>query len=178
VNVPALPLHDSVEVPEPVTLVGVRVHVRPVAGDMLAVSETTPLKPFRAVMVIVEVPGAPPRIVTVVGLAAIVKSWTVKVTVAECEREPLVPTTVTMYVPAVPLHDNVLVPEPVTLVGDRVQVRPVAGETVADSDTTPLNPCRPVIVIVEVPVWPARTVTLVGLADIVKSCTVNVTLAL
>jgi hypothetical protein len=66
----------------------------------------------------------------------------------------------------------VLVPEPVTLVGVRVQVRPVAGETVAASDTTPLNPWRPVTVIVEVPEAPARIVTVVGLAAIVKSCTV------
>jgi len=77
------PLQDRVEVPEPVTLVGVRVQVRPVAGETVAVRETIPLKPFRAVTVTVEVPEAPARTVTVAGLAAIVKSWTVKVTVAE-----------------------------------------------------------------------------------------------
>jgi len=65
----------------------------------------------------------------------------------------------------------VLVPDPVTLVGVRVQVRPVAGETVAESETTPANPWRPVTVIVEVPEAPARIVTLVGLAAIVKSWT-------
>jgi hypothetical protein len=63
-----------VEVPEPVTLVGVRVHVRPVAGETVAARPTTPLKPWRAVTVIVEVPAAPAFIVTVAGLAAIVKS--------------------------------------------------------------------------------------------------------
>ena len=51
--------------------------VRPVAGETAAVRLTTPLKPLRAVTVTVEVPEAPARIVTVVGLAAIVKSWTV-----------------------------------------------------------------------------------------------------
>jgi hypothetical protein len=50
------------------------VHVKPVAGDTVAVKLTTPLKPWSAVTVIVEVPLAPARIVTLVGLAAIVKS--------------------------------------------------------------------------------------------------------
>ena len=59
------------------TLVGVRVQVKPVAGETVAVRLTTPLKPCRPVTVIVDVPEAPARIVTVVGLAAIVKSWTV-----------------------------------------------------------------------------------------------------
>ena len=67
-------MQDKVDVPDPVTLVGVRVHVRPVAGDMVAARLTVPLKPLRAVTVTVEVPEAPARIVTVVGLAAIVKS--------------------------------------------------------------------------------------------------------
>jgi hypothetical protein len=77
VYVPAEPVHDNVLVPEPVTLVGVRVHVKPVAGETVAVRETIPLKPFRAVTVIVEVPAVPAFTLTVVGLAAIVKSWTV-----------------------------------------------------------------------------------------------------
>jgi hypothetical protein len=44
----------------------------------------------------VEVPEAPARTVTVVGLAEIAKSWTVYVTVAEWDNELLVPVTVTM----------------------------------------------------------------------------------
>jgi len=52
----------------------------------------------------------------------------------------LVPVTVTVYAPAEPLQDSVEVPEPVTLVGVRVQVRPVAGDTVVDRLTTPLKP--------------------------------------
>ena len=59
------------------TLVGVSVQARPVAGEIVAVRLTTPLKPFRAVTVIVGVPEAPARSVRAVGLAAIVKSWTV-----------------------------------------------------------------------------------------------------
>jgi len=58
----------------------------------------------------------------------------------------------------------VLVPEPVTLAGVRVQVRPVDGDIVEARLTVPLKPCRAVTVIVEVPACPARTVTVVGLA--------------
>lgn len=69
-----------------------------------------------------------------------------------------------MYDPAEPEQDRVEVPDPVTLVGVRVQVRPVAGETVAPRLTTPPKTWRAVTVIVEVPACPANTVTLVGLA--------------
>jgi len=65
-----------------------------------------------------------------------------------------------------------------TLVGDRVHARPVEGETVAARLTVPVNPPEPVTVIVEVPVAPARIVTLVGLAERLKlagGLTLNVT---
>jgi hypothetical protein len=71
---PTDPLHDNEEVPEPVTLVGVKVHVKPVAGLMLEVKLTTPENPSSAVTVSVEVPAAPARTVALVGPAAIVKS--------------------------------------------------------------------------------------------------------
>jgi hypothetical protein len=61
---------------EPVTLVGVRVQAIPVLGLMLDVKLTIPLKPLRAVTVMVEVPAAPAFTVMVVGLAEMVKSWT------------------------------------------------------------------------------------------------------
>jgi len=35
-------------------------------------------------------------VVTAIGLAVTVKSFTVTVTVAECDREPLIPVTVTV----------------------------------------------------------------------------------
>ena len=66
-----------VEVPDPVTLVGVRVHARPVAGLVFEVSPTRPLKPCWAVTVIVEVLACPTRALTVVGAARTVKSCTV-----------------------------------------------------------------------------------------------------
>ena len=62
--------------PEPVTLVGVRVQAIPVVGLLLDVKLTIPLKPLRPVTVIVEVPATPALTVTVVGLAEMVKSWT------------------------------------------------------------------------------------------------------
>jgi hypothetical protein len=57
----------------------------------------------------------------------------------------------------------------VTLVGLRVQVNPVDGDTDDVRLTVPVNPWTDVTVIVEVPVTPALTVTLVGLALIAKS---------
>jgi hypothetical protein len=61
------------------------------------------------------------------------------------------------------------------LVGVREQVRSVLGDMVEARATVPANPLRAVTVIVEVPLTPARTVALVGLAAIVKSCTVKTT---
>ena len=89
-------MQERVEVPEPVTLVGVRLQASPALGETTVARATTPLKPCVAVMVIVEGPAVPASTVTVVGLAAMVKSWTVKARVAECDRDPLVPVTVTV----------------------------------------------------------------------------------
>ena len=109
--VAVVPVHESVDVWDaPRTmLVALRVHVNP-AGVTAEVRVTVPVKPFTGATVIVEVPVAPERIVTLVGLAVTEKSFgavTVTVTVAECERVPLVPVTVTVYVPADPEHDSV-----------------------------------------------------------------------
>jgi len=67
----------------------------------------------------------------------------------------------------VKVHDNVALPEPVTLVGVTehevlLVVRP----------TTPANPFRPVTVMVDVAAVPGVKLTLDGLATIVKSWTV------
>jgi hypothetical protein len=84
-----------------------------------------------------------------------------------------VPVTVTAKLPLiVAVQDSVEVPEPVTLVGVRVQLIPVAGLLVEVRLTTPANPLTAVIVIAEVPAWFTFTLTLVGLAAIVKSWTV------
>jgi hypothetical protein len=55
----------------------------------------------------------------------------------------------------------------VTLVGDSVQVIPVEGVTLEVRAMLPANPWSGVTVTIEVPEAPARTVTLVGLAEIV-----------
>jgi len=67
-------VHDRVEVPDPVTLVGVSVQDSPVDGLILEVKLTNPLKPWSPVIVTVEVPADPAFEVTAVGLVAIVKS--------------------------------------------------------------------------------------------------------
>ena len=109
-------VQDNVELPEPVTLVGETVH------DVLLVARlATPVKPLTAAKLIVEVPAALALTVTDVGLAVIVKSWTTKVTVTEWDRDPLVPVTATCLLPVVVnVHDSPVLPEPVTLLGERV----------------------------------------------------------
>ncbi len=69
-------MHASVEAPEPpVNIVGDNVQVRFVEF-VVTPRLTGLLKPFRAVTVIVEVPAVPVTIVTIAGLAEIVKSAT------------------------------------------------------------------------------------------------------
>jgi hypothetical protein len=65
-------VQDSVALPEPVRLVGETVQ------DVLLVEMLTrPEKPLSAVIVMLEVPAVLLLTLTLVGLAAIVKSWTV-----------------------------------------------------------------------------------------------------
>jgi len=71
-------VHESVELPEVVTLVGVRVH-----AVLLLARLTVPVNPLSGAIVIVEVPAVPALSVMVVGVAVIVKSWTTNVTVTE-----------------------------------------------------------------------------------------------
>jgi hypothetical protein len=76
-----------------------------------------------------------------------------------------------------PWHDRVDVPEPpVILVELRLHDR-LVELVVTARPTVPAKPLTEATVIVEVPVTPALTVTLVGLAVIVKSCTWNTTVA-
>jgi len=62
-------------------LVGVRVQVSP-AGDTALVSATVPVNPWSGATVIVDAAAVPAVVVTEVGLAVTVKSFTVTVTVA------------------------------------------------------------------------------------------------
>jgi hypothetical protein len=77
-------------------LFGVRVQVSPVAGDIVVERATVPVKLLIGATVIVELPATPALMVKLVGAADTAKSWTLKVTVAECDSVPLVPVTVTV----------------------------------------------------------------------------------
>jgi hypothetical protein len=87
-------------------------------------------------------------------------------------NEPLVPFTVTVYVPVLAVLATFIVsvdvPDPPeTWVGLKVAVRPDGAD--AESVTVPVNPFTDAIVIVEVPEYPLLMLNLVGDADIVKS---------
>jgi len=86
------------------------------------------------------------------------------------ESEPLVPVTVTVYDPAIPLQDSVEdCDEPrVTLVGLKEQMRP-PDDTTRERFTVPVNPLTGEIIIAEMAFAPEITVTLVGLALMLKS---------
>ena len=166
-------LHVSVAVPELVIVLGVIApHVRPLGT--VSVRVTVPVKPLTAVTVIVEDRFAP--VVPDGEVAATVKSVTVNVAVVECTSVPLVPVTVSEYVPAVvDWQDTVAVPEPVTLVGEIApQVRPLG--TVSVRLTVPVNPLIAVTVIVEV-ADVLMTTAAGDVATIVKSVTVKVAVA-
>jgi len=153
-------VHDRVLLPEPGTVGGLSEH-----AALLAERLTVPANPFKPVTVIVEEPAELTFTVTEAGLADIVKSCTMNVTVATCVIDPLVPVTVTCTVEtAANVQDSVELPEPVTLVG--LSVHEVL---LVDRLTVPPNPLSPVMVIVDVPAAPALTVTVVGLAEMVKS---------
>ena len=64
-------VQESVDVPEPVTLLGVALH-----EVLLVLRLTMPVKPLRAVTVRLAVPAIPTFTLTLVGLAVIAKSWT------------------------------------------------------------------------------------------------------
>ena len=78
-NVPVeVKVHDRVEPPDPVTLVGDSEQ-----EVLLVVRPTTPAKPFTAETVMVDVPAAFTFTLMLVGPALIVKSCTTNVRVAE-----------------------------------------------------------------------------------------------
>jgi Flp pilus assembly protein TadG len=82
------------------------------------------------------------------------------------DRAPLVPVTLTWTTDTeMNVHDNLTLPEPVTLEGESVHddVLFVVRVTIA------VKPLKPVTVIVELPFTPTFTDTLVGLATTEKS---------
>lgn len=83
----------SVEVPEFMMTVGVRIAVMPEGAPV--VNDTVPTKPPREVTVIVFEVHPPCATLMELGLAVIWKSSTFTVTIAECEIDPSVLATVT-----------------------------------------------------------------------------------
>ena len=123
----------SVEVPDPVTVAGEKLAVAPL-GNPLALSVTTPAKPFNDPIVAVYVVEFPTTTVCVLGLPEIEKSggggvaFTTRLTVVACVSVPLVPVIVSVDVPTGVLPDVVTVkvelPDPVIVVGEKLAVVP------------------------------------------------------
>jgi len=67
---------------------------------------TAPVDPLTGETVIVELPTSPARTETLAGLALMLKSCTVNVTIPEWDNWPLVPVTVTEYVPERPEQER------------------------------------------------------------------------
>ncbi len=147
-------------------------------GVMVAARLTLPEKPLRLVRVIVEFPANPCTMLKVVGLEDMLKSGptTVTATVAEWESDPLVPVTVTVYVPAAlaVVGEKVRTKEPVppaarvTVVVAGLKGRP-AGEETLFRVTVPAKPFRLARLIVDVVEDPWTTETEAGVAPILKS---------
>jgi hypothetical protein len=82
------------------------------------------------------------------------------------DRAPLVPVTLTWTTETeTNVHDNLTLPEPVTLEGESVHADVLFVVRV----TVEVKPLKPVTVIVELPFTPTFTDTLVGLATTEKS---------
>lgn len=158
-----------------VTLVGVIVQVSPVEGDTATLIETVPVNPSWLDTVRVDTAPEPASAVATVGFIARAKSSMVYAIVVECDRLPLVPATVTTYVPLDPEQEIAEAPEPETLAGVMLHDSPALGEMLVVSETDAANPCMGATVIVELPATPASVTTADGLAAIVKSWTVRFT---
>src|SRR5258708_7856604 len=135
-------------VPEPVIVAGLNVAVAP-AGNPVTVGVTVPLNPLIAVLLTVYVVLAPITTCWVAGVAATVKSTTLKVTGAVCTTAPLVPwmVSVELTVGVVPEVVTVRVDVPVlpTMVeGLKVAVAPV-GSPVTVRAMFPVSPFNPVL---------------------------------
>ena len=148
-----------VELPEPVTEVGLKLELAP-DGRPDAPKVTMPLKPFCGVTVIVLVPLAPRVTVRLLGDAERLKfdwaaAFTVRLTVVVCVKLPDVPVTVTVAAPvvAVPFAVSVKMLEEVAGFVPNVAVTPF-GTPVADKVTLPEKPFDGVMAMVLVPALP------------------------
>lgn len=143
-------------------LVGLNDAVTPLGSPEID-KPTVPLKPFCGVTVIMLVPLAASRTLTLLGAAESVKVptlFTVRESVVVMVKRPAVPVMVTLVVPvdAVPLAVNVNVLVFAVLVGLNEAVTPF-GSPEADKLTLPLKPFRGTTVTVLVPLPPCVMVT-------------------
>lgn len=165
-----------VDVPEPVMDVGVKLTVTP-DGWPDADRAMEELKPFSALVEIVELLELPLTTVTVVGDAEMEKSAagavTVKVTVAVRVMLSPVPVTVIGYVPAAVLEPTAMVivelPEPGAAMeaGLKLTVTPL-GCPDADNEMAELKPPEMVVEIEDVPLFPCSTESEAGEAEMAK----------
>jgi hypothetical protein len=177
-------VQDRVEfdLPDPVnvTLFGTREQDRPAIVELVRL--IVPLFPFRDTVVIVELAVEPGLATTVPGVATSLKSgigstWTV--TTTKWTSEPTVPVTLTWKSPIVAPEIVALeLPGAVTLFeGLKVTVRLGSNWAVVARTTVPVNPCSTLTLIsVTAELDPAK-LTVDGLAVMIKSWTVNVTIA-
>ncbi len=148
------------------------VAVRPFEG--LSDKTTVPVKPFTGPTVTVRLDWLPTNNMTDDWLMETEKSTTLTVKTIEWDNGPLVPVTVTVYVPGdVALRVSTDVPAPVTDVGSRDVARPV-GERGVNS-TVPEKPLMEATVMLEVEDAPLLRVTADGSAARLKSTTFTVT---
>jgi len=145
---PARPEQDSVEFPDVVKVVTLRVQERPVLGETVSFSVTVPMKVGEYVTETVVVPVEPTRTATLEGFAVTVNAVpTVNLTEADRDNPLPAPVTVTLKLPetAESVHDRVEVREVVvvlnaTLAGFKTHERPTVGDTVLVKATVPVNP--------------------------------------
>jgi hypothetical protein len=180
VRVPALALlltvTAMVDDPVPVIEVGLKLTLKPLPlteADKL-IEE---LKPFKAVVLIVEALELPGEMVRLVGLALMLKSATAPVTVSETPvvwvMPPPVAITVIVYVPLATVDPTVIVmvedPAPGAGIGLvlKLTVTP-AGCPEADKVMAELKPPLTVVVIVDCPELPCATETEPGDAEMLK----------
>ncbi len=179
VTPPPLPVTVIVVVPLLAFLAAVIVMTDdPVPGAGMGFGQIAELKPFKAVVLIVELPELPRATVSELGEALMLKSGVTPVTVREtvvvCVMPPPTPVTVMVYVPGVTLPPTAIVINEVPVPGagiglvPNVTVTPL-GCPEADNVMALLKPFKAVVLMVDVPLWPCCTVTEDGDALMVKS---------
>ncbi len=139
---PADPEQDIVDVPNTPRVIACweRLQESPEDGFRFRERLTVPLNPISLWTVTVTLVVAVAFTTTRPGFVLIVKSWTLTVTKPWCESPPVpVAVIVTWYVFAEPEQERLETPDTpsVTVLVDRLQVRPVVGNMAKDKPTFP-----------------------------------------